>query len=81
MVFDLFCGIGTISLLAAKSAKKVIGIEYSENAVKDAEKNAELNGMDNAEFIAGNAGEKIDEAVTLAGKPKIIIAEIQVNDN
>ncbi len=74
-VFDLFCGIGTISLLAAKCAKKVIGIEYSENAVKDAKINAELNGMDNAKFIAGDAGEKIDEAVSLYGRPDIIILD------
>lgn len=75
VVFDLFCGIGTISLLAAKRAKKVVGIEYSKSAVEDAVENAKINGMYNANFLAGDAKEKIDEAITLAGKPDIVILD------
>jgi 23S rRNA (uracil1939-C5)-methyltransferase len=50
---DLYCGIGTISLLAAKKAKKVYGIEQIEQAIKDAKLNAISNKMDNVEFVSG----------------------------
>ena len=55
IVADVFCGIGTISLLLAGSAKKVVGIEYVSRAVEDARHNARLNGIENAEFYAGPA--------------------------
>lgn len=54
-VFDLYCGIGTISLLLAKKAKSVVGIELVEQAIIDARANAERNGISNAEFHAGKA--------------------------
>ncbi len=54
-VFDLYCGGGTISLFLAKKAKRVIGIEIVEDAVKNAKENAELNGITNAEFYCGEA--------------------------
>lgn len=54
-VFDLYCGIGTISLYLALSAAKVVGVEYVEDAVRDARKNAELNGITNTEFFTGAA--------------------------
>ncbi len=54
-VADLFCGIGTISLLLAEKAAFVTGIEYVERAIADAKANAALNGFDNAEFFAGPA--------------------------
>lgn len=56
-VFDLYCGAGTISLYAAKYAKKVYGIEIVESAVKNARKNALINGIENAEFFCGDAAE------------------------
>ena len=74
-VFDLFCGIGTISLMAAESAKSVVGIEYVQQAVDNAIDNAELNGITNASFLAGDAGEKLDEAIELAGRPDVIILD------
>ncbi len=56
VVVDAYCGTGTIGLIAAsRGVKKVIGIESNEMAVKDAERNAELNGIDNAEFITFDA--------------------------
>lgn len=55
IVFDLYCGIGTISLFASKYAKKVYGIEIVEQAIEDAKWNAEFNKVDNVEFIAGDA--------------------------
>lgn len=54
-VFDLYCGGGTISLFLAKEAKRVIGIEIVEDAVKNARENAELNSITNAEFYCGEA--------------------------
>ena len=55
VVFDLYCGIGTISLFAAKYAKKVYGIEIVEQAIEDAKENAKMNNIQNTEFIAGDA--------------------------
>ena len=57
-VVDLYCGIGTISLCMADKCKKVFGIEIVEDAVINAKSNAELNGIENAEFYAG-AVEKV----------------------
>ncbi len=74
-VFDLFCGIGTISLLAARQAKIVLGIEYVEEAVKNAEENAQLNDISNAHFLAGDAGQMIDEGIRQYGRPDIVILD------
>lgn len=52
---DLYCGIGTITLLLARQAAKAYGVEYVEEAVRDARTNAELNGIRNVEFRAGDA--------------------------
>ncbi|NJD03337.1 MAG: 23S rRNA (uracil(1939)-C(5))-methyltransferase RlmD [Ruminiclostridium sp.] len=57
-VFDLYCGIGTISLFMSQKARKVYGVEVVEDAVRDARRNAEINGVGNIEFVAGEA-EKI----------------------
>lgn len=75
IVFDLFCGIGTLSLLAARKAKQVIGIEYVKSAAKNAEENAALNGIGNARFIAGDAEEMLDKGLMLVGKPDIVILD------
>ena len=56
-VWDLYCGIGTISLFLAQKAQKVYGVEIVPAAIEDARKNAELNGIDNAEFFVGKAEE------------------------
>lgn len=56
-VLDAYCGIGTISLIAAKSAKKVIGVELNPKAVKDARLNAKINQINNVEFCRADAGE------------------------
>lgn len=56
-VIDAYCGIGTISLIAAKHAKKVIGVELNGDAVKDAKINAKENKITTAEFYKGDAGE------------------------
>ena len=52
-VIDAYCGIGTISLFLAQRAKRVLGVEIVEEAIADARRNAELNGITNAEFAVG----------------------------
>ena len=54
-VLDLYCGIGTISLFMAKHAGKVYGVEIVPQAIENAKKNAEINGIENAEFVVGDA--------------------------
>ncbi len=56
-VWDLYCGIGTISLFLAQKAKKVYGVEIVPQAIDDARNNAKINGIDNAEFFVGKAEE------------------------
>lgn len=55
IVWDLYCGIGTISLFLAKKAKQVYGVEIVPQAIEDAKKNAEINNIENAEFFVGAA--------------------------
>jgi len=59
-VFDAYCGIGTISLIASRSSKSVLGVEIVVDAIKDANKNAKLNKIDNARFVCGDAGETLE---------------------
>lgn len=56
-VWDLYCGIGTISLFLAQKAKKVMGVEILPDAIEDAKNNAKINGIFNAEFFVGKAEE------------------------
>ena len=56
-VWDLYCGIGTISLFLAKQAEKVYGVEIIPQAIEDARTNAKINGIGNAEFFVGKAEE------------------------
>ena len=63
IVFDLYCGIGTISLFASKYAKKVYGIEIVEQAIEDAKWNAEFNKVDNVEFIAGDTEKLLTDLI------------------
>lgn len=60
-VWDLYCGIGTISLFLAGSAKKVYGVEIVPQAIEDARENARRNGITNAEFFIGKAEEVLPE--------------------
>ena len=66
-VFDLYCGIGTISLFMAKYAKKVYGIEIVEEAIEAAKENALLNGVYNTEFYAGDVEIVLDELINKKG--------------
>ena len=77
-VLDLFCGTGTIGIIAAKFVDKVIGIELNPDSVSDARKNASLNGESNIEFIAGDMGyvledfENTGRSIELTGKKMVI---------
>ena len=62
-VFDLYCGVGTISLFLAQKAKKVYGVEIIPQAIENAKENAEINRISNAEFLCGNAGEIFNRLV------------------
>ena len=63
IVFDLYCGIGTISLFMSKFAKKVYGVEIVEEAILSAKENARINDVDNTEFIAGDVERVLDDLV------------------
>ena len=60
-VFDLYCGVGTISLFLAKKAKHVIGVEIVGQAIEDAKVNAQINHIENAQFYCGAAEEVIPD--------------------
>ena len=72
VVFDLYCGTGTIGQIVAPKAKKVLGIELIEEAVDAAKENAELNKLNNCEFIAGDVAQVIKDVKI---KPDIIILD------
>ncbi|MCH5260215.1 MAG: 23S rRNA (uracil(1939)-C(5))-methyltransferase RlmD [Lachnospiraceae bacterium] len=72
IVYDLYSGTGTIAQLMAPVAKKVIGVEIVEEAVEAAKKNAELNGLHNCEFVAGDVLKVLDD---IEEKPDVIILD------
>ena len=61
VVWDLYCGIGTISLFLAQKAKEVYGVEIVPQAIQDAKNNAKINGFENAHFYVGKAEEVLPE--------------------
>ena len=75
-VWDLYCGIGTISLFLARKAKDVYGVEIVPEAIDDAKKNAERNGISNAHFHVGKAEEVLPEKYEKEG----IFADVIVVD-
>ncbi|MFL5966849.1 MAG: 23S rRNA (uracil(1939)-C(5))-methyltransferase RlmD [Gaiellaceae bacterium] len=74
-VYDLYCGIGTIGLTLARDALTVWGIEVSEESVACALENADLNGITNAAFFAGNVGQSIEELRERAGDPDVVVVD------
>ncbi len=75
LVLDLYCGVGTITLCMAKAAGKVIGVEVVAEAVEDARDNARRNGIENAEFFCGDAGQ-----AALALEQQGVIPDVVVVD-
>ena len=75
-VWDLYCGIGTISLFLARKAKKVYGVEIVPEAIADARNNAKINGIKNAEFYVGKAEEVLPEKYRTEGiKADVIVID------
>jgi 23S rRNA (uracil1939-C5)-methyltransferase len=74
-VWDLYCGIGAIGLSLARDALTVWGVEVSEESVACALENAELNGIANAAFFAGNVGQVVDELVERSGSPDVVVVD------
>jgi 23S rRNA (uracil1939-C5)-methyltransferase len=74
-VYDLFCGIGTIGLTLAENALTVWGVEVSEESVACAIENAELNGIANAAFFAGEVGRSLAELRDRAGPPDVVVVD------
>ncbi|MCF8309218.1 MAG: 23S rRNA (uracil(1939)-C(5))-methyltransferase RlmD [Bacteroidales bacterium] len=75
-VYDLYTGTGTIANFIAKNAGKVVGVEYVEDAIKDARENAVRNNIDNTEFVAGDMMKIFDDTfVANHGKPDVVITD------
>jgi 23S rRNA (uracil1939-C5)-methyltransferase len=74
-VYDLYCGIGTIGLTLASQALTVWGVEVSEESVACALENADLNGIANAAFFAGEVGESLEELAERAGPPDVAVVD------
>jgi 23S rRNA (uracil1939-C5)-methyltransferase len=74
-VWDLYCGIGTIGLSMAAQALTVWGIEVSEESVACALENAEVNGISNAAFFAGNVGQVTQELLDRSGAPDVVVVD------
>jgi len=74
-VFDLFCGIGTIGLTMARDAGEIWGLELVPQAIEDAARNAELNGIENARFVAGSARTGVRPLLEQAGRPDVLVLD------
>ncbi len=76
ILYDLFCGTGSIGIFCSKQVKKIIGIEVIADAIEDAKENARMNGLDNCSFFAGDAVELCtDTFFEEHGRPDIIITD------
>jgi 23S rRNA (uracil1939-C5)-methyltransferase len=74
-VYDLYCGIGTIGLTLARDALTVWGVDVSEESIACALENADLNGIGNAAFFAGNVGQVLEELHERAGDPDVVVVD------
>ena len=74
-VWDLYCGIGTIGLSMASQALTVWGVDVSEESIACALENADLNGIANAAFFAGEVGEVLDDLRERAGEPDVVVVD------
>lgn len=76
LVYDLYTGTGTISNFIARRVRKVIGIEYVEDAIRDARINAGVNGLTNTEFFAGDMKDVLNDAfIGEHGRPDVMIVD------
>src|SRR3954468_1533610 len=74
-LYDLFCGIGTIGLSMARDVRELWGVELVEQAIVDARRNAALNGIGNAHFLAGDVRTELRPLVERAGKPDVVLVD------
>jgi 23S rRNA (uracil1939-C5)-methyltransferase len=74
-VFDLYCGVGTFALALARRAARVYGIEIVPAAIEAARENAELNGLANTEFAAGDVRRLLPDTVARAGRPEVLVLD------
>ena len=74
-VLDLYCGTGTITLCMAKNAKQVIGVEVVDAAIRDAWENAKRNGIKNARFFCGDAGQAAKKLAEEGTEPQVIVVD------
>ena len=74
-VFDLYCGVGSISLFLSKKVKEVVGVEIVEDAVKNAKENARLNGIENTSFYCGDCGETVDKLLSEGKRADIAVVD------
>lgn len=75
-VYDLYTGTGTIALFLARSVRKVVGIEYVEDAIRDAEMNAQLNGIGNTRFFSGDIRDVLNAGfIEREGRPDVLITD------
>jgi 23S rRNA (uracil1939-C5)-methyltransferase len=74
-VLDLYCGTGTISIFLSQNAKRVIGVESMEESVKNAQRNAELNGVTNCEFICGEVKKVLAKLVGDKEIPDLVVVD------
>ncbi len=76
ILYDLYCGTGSIGIFCSEKAKKIIGVELIEDAITDAKENALLNGIDHAYFVAGDVIKICDDTFfETHGKPDVIITD------
>ena len=76
LVYDLYTGTGTIANFIAREAKKVIGVEYVEEAIEDAKVNSKINGIENTLFFAGDMKDVLNEQfIDIHGRPDVIITD------
>lgn len=76
LLYDLYTGAGTIANFCAGKVNKVIGLEYVPEAIEDAKENARLNGIENAEFFAGDMKDLLDdEFISANGQPDVVITD------
>jgi 23S rRNA (uracil1939-C5)-methyltransferase len=74
-VYDLYCGIGTIGLVLARDALTVWGIDVSEESIACALENADLNGIGNAAYFAGNVGQSLEDLRDRSGDPDVVVVD------
>lgn len=75
ILYDLYCGIGTIGIFASKYVKKVYGIEIVEEAINDAKENALINNIENIEFITGDVEQSFENLLSKGIKPSVVIVD------